>query len=106
MVVLFCWGERIIKVLFEFTCYFSLHIIFLGGVILQKEIKGTYFESSGPHCLFLSSHTPSILPPSPLMGRLSREIRESCKVQVTENNATAIGRSPTPGRTVCHAPPS
>lgn len=31
------FGERIIKVLFEFTCYFSLHIILLGGIILQER---------------------------------------------------------------------
>lgn len=27
------FGERIVKVLFQFTCYFSLHIILLGGII-------------------------------------------------------------------------
>lgn len=31
------FGERVIKVLFEFTCYFSLHIILLGGIILQER---------------------------------------------------------------------
>lgn len=55
-------GERIIKVLFEFTCYFSLHIIFLGGVILQKRIKDTYFESR-VHAVSSSAVThPSITP--------------------------------------------
>lgn len=28
------FGERVIKVLLQFTCYFSLHIILLGGIIL------------------------------------------------------------------------
>lgn len=54
------FGERVIKVLFEFTCYFSLHIILLGGVILQKRGKDTNPESQC--CLFLSSYTPSVTP--------------------------------------------
>lgn len=62
------FGERVIKVLFEFTCYFSLHIILLGGVILQKRIKDTDFESR-VHAVSSSAvtHHPS-LPPSPPTG--------------------------------------
>ena len=47
--------------LFEFTCYFSLHIILLGGVILQKRIKDTDFESR-VHAVSSSAvtHHPSL----------------------------------------------
>lgn len=73
------FGERVIKVLFEFTCYFSLHIILLGGVILQKRGKDTDPESHSTLSLPRQSHTTHRSHRLLLMGRLSHEMREPCE---------------------------
>lgn len=40
------FGERMVKVLFQFTCDFSLHIILLGGIILRERTKYSDFHST------------------------------------------------------------
>lgn len=30
-------GERVVKVLLEFTCDLGLHVVFLGGIVLERS---------------------------------------------------------------------